>query len=116
MSDLADPIVWQAKIPEAVLPSESGGFVATDYGIAHGFQCLRFPLGSLQGIGVSALAPAVGMEFTVLDAAPHKISGAFVNQKDAVPLLSLSKARQCSSQITRLSSWGQGYCIWALQD
>ena len=59
---------------------------------------------------VSVYESPVGMEFTVLDAAPHKISGTYLNQKDAVWLFVIIKGSEKPSQIT-LSSWARGYCM-----
>ena len=57
---------------------------------------------------VSVYESPVGMEFTVLDAAPHKISGAYLKQKDAVWLFVIIKGSAVLLSDRRLSFWGLG--------
>lgn len=89
MSDLADPIVWQANV-EAVLPSQRAASWRQIMGRLR-LPMSEVPAGEPFYGSVSVYESPVGMEFTVLDAAPHKISGTYLNQKDAVWLFVIIK-------------------------
>ena len=81
MTDWAGQIVWQASA-EAVLPSQGAASWRHIMGRLR-LPMSEVPVGELFYGSVAVYDSPVGLEFTVLDAAPHKISGTYLNQKDA---------------------------------